>query len=196
LYSGVRLWWSNLDAMWGCKVIDAGRQIITRSPEWANVHNTVWPFASFRRCDWIVDSFLGAQVFPSESSPLKKEQCLNLGDAYHQAARILVSSVTSTPSLNLVPSMTFGNWLQPFRRSHFFAAAWMRLNCSGSGVRMIFSCLIELLSWLNNSCKYQIYMCCSALSWNRSRYENKPEQIKLAVWYEIPIHFNTAQSYQ
>jgi len=38
-----------------------------------------------------------------------QELCLNLGDARHQATRFMVSSVTSTPSLNLIPSMTFGN---------------------------------------------------------------------------------------
>ena len=38
-----------------------------------------------------------------------RELCLNLGDALHQAARLSVSLVTSTPSLNLIPSMTFGN---------------------------------------------------------------------------------------
>jgi hypothetical protein len=38
------------------------------------------------------------------------ELFLNLGDAHHQAALISVVPVTSTPSLNLIPSMTFGNW--------------------------------------------------------------------------------------
>ena len=38
-----------------------------------------------------------------------QELCLNLGDAHSQAARFSVSVVTSTPSLNLIPSMTFGN---------------------------------------------------------------------------------------
>ena len=38
-----------------------------------------------------------------------KELCLNLGDAHYQAAWFSVSAVTSTPSLNLIPSMTFGN---------------------------------------------------------------------------------------
>jgi len=56
------------------------------------------------------------------------EPCLNFGDAHHQAAHHLASSVTSTPSLKLVPSMTFGNWFLPFRRSHFFVAASMRVN--------------------------------------------------------------------
>ena len=51
------------------------------------------------------------------------ELCLNMGDAHHQAARFSVSSVTSTPSLNLIPSMTFGNWFLPLSRSHFFDAA-------------------------------------------------------------------------
>jgi hypothetical protein len=37
------------------------------------------------------------------------ELCLNLGDAHHEAARFSVSLVTSTASLNLSPSMTFGN---------------------------------------------------------------------------------------
>ena len=37
------------------------------------------------------------------------ELWLNLGDARHQAARFLASFFTSTPSLNLIPSMTFGN---------------------------------------------------------------------------------------
>ena len=41
--------------------------------------------------------------------PFSRELCLNLGDAHHQAARFLVWLVTSTPSLNLIPSMTFGN---------------------------------------------------------------------------------------
>jgi hypothetical protein len=36
------------------------------------------------------------------------ELWLNLGDAHSQAARFPVSVVTSTPSLNLIPSMTFG----------------------------------------------------------------------------------------
>ena len=51
------------------------------------------------------------------------ELCLNLGDAHHQAARFSVSSFTTTPSLNLIPSMTFGNWFLPLRRSHFFDVA-------------------------------------------------------------------------
>ena len=37
------------------------------------------------------------------------ELCLNLGDGPHQATRFLVSRFTSRPSLNLMPSMTFGN---------------------------------------------------------------------------------------
>lgn len=37
------------------------------------------------------------------------ELCGNLGDADNQAARVAASSVISTPSLNLVPSMSFGN---------------------------------------------------------------------------------------
>lgn len=53
----------------------------------------------------------------------KKELCLNLGDAHSQAARFSASSFTSTPSLNLIPSMTFGNWFLPLRRSHFLDAA-------------------------------------------------------------------------
>ena len=51
------------------------------------------------------------------------ELCLNLGDAHHQAAWFSVSPVTSTPSLNLIPSMTFGNWFLPLSRNHFFDAA-------------------------------------------------------------------------
>jgi hypothetical protein len=33
----------------------------------------------------------------------------NLGDAHHQAARFSISLVCSIPSVNLIPSMTFGN---------------------------------------------------------------------------------------
>jgi len=51
------------------------------------------------------------------------ELWLNLGDAHHRAALVSVVSVTSTPSLNLIPSMTFGNWFLPLRRNHFFDAA-------------------------------------------------------------------------
>ena len=58
-----------------------------------------------------------------ESVQRRTELCLNMGDAHHQAARFSVSSVTSTPSLNLIPSMTFGNWFLPLSRSHFFDAA-------------------------------------------------------------------------
>jgi len=47
------------------------------------------------------------------------ELWLNLGDAHHQAALVSVVSVTSTPSLNLIPSMTFGNWFLPLRRNLF-----------------------------------------------------------------------------
>jgi hypothetical protein len=37
------------------------------------------------------------------------ELCLNLGDAPHQTTRLMVSLIASTPSLNLIPSMLFGN---------------------------------------------------------------------------------------
>ena len=60
---------------------------------------------------------------PKNLSPDLLELWLNLGDAHHQAARVSASSVTSTPSVNLIPSMTFGNWFLPLRRSHFFEAA-------------------------------------------------------------------------
>jgi len=39
---------------------------------------------------------------------------------FDQAARFLASM---TPSVNLTPSITIGNWLAPFRRRHPFAAA-------------------------------------------------------------------------
>src|SRR6056297_3385317 len=39
-----------------------------------------------------------------------------------QAARLVVS-VSATPSVNVTPSMTIGNWFAPFRRRHVFAAA-------------------------------------------------------------------------
>ncbi|MDZ7907130.1 MAG: AAA family ATPase [Gemmobacter sp.] len=52
------------------------------------------------------DAILARQEGPS--APLA-ELCLNLGDAHSQAARFSVSTVTSTPSLNLIPSITFGN---------------------------------------------------------------------------------------
>ena len=68
------------------------------------------------------------RVSPTCLITFDREFCLNLGDAYHQAARFSVSSVTSTPSLNLIPSMTFGNWFLPLRRSHFFDAASMRVK--------------------------------------------------------------------
>ena len=39
-----------------------------------------------------------------------------------QAARVSVSRA-ATPSVNVTPSMTCGNWFAPFRRRHVFAAA-------------------------------------------------------------------------
>ena len=60
---------------------------------------------------------------PCHDAYSRLELCLNLGDAYHQAARFSVSLVTSTPSVNLIPSITFGNCFLPLRRSHFFDAA-------------------------------------------------------------------------
>jgi hypothetical protein len=39
----------------------------------------------------------------------RNELWLNLGDAHFQAARFSASLVGSTPSLNVIPSMTFGN---------------------------------------------------------------------------------------
>ena len=44
-----------------------------------------------------------------ELEPPANELWLNLGDAHHQAAQFSVSLVTSTPLLNLIPSITFGN---------------------------------------------------------------------------------------
>nr|BAH89543.1 ISSpo9 transposase [uncultured bacterium] len=52
-----------------------------------------------------------------------KELCLDLGDAHFQAARLSASKFTSTPSLNLIPPITFGNWFLPLRRNHFLDAA-------------------------------------------------------------------------
>jgi len=65
----------------------------------------------------------GKSMTNEKLDELLAELWLNLGDAHHQAARFSVSAVTSTPSLNLIPSMTFGNWFLPLRRSHFFDAA-------------------------------------------------------------------------
>lgn len=52
---------------------------------------------------------LVCQLAGLEPRPKGAELCMNLGDVLHQAARLSVSLVTSTPSLNLIPSMTFGN---------------------------------------------------------------------------------------
>ena len=41
---------------------------------------------------------------------------------HDQAARFLVS-FAATPSVNVTPSMTLGNWFAPFRRRHVFPAA-------------------------------------------------------------------------
>ena len=49
--------------------------------------------------------------------------CVNLGHAQSQAARYAVSAVTSTPLINSLSSMTFGNGLLPLSRSHFFDSA-------------------------------------------------------------------------
>jgi hypothetical protein len=62
-------------------------------------------------------------ILRRQASHLLKELWLSLGDAHHQAALVSVVLVTSTPSLNLIPSMTFGNWFLPLRRNHFFDAA-------------------------------------------------------------------------
>ena len=45
-----------------------------------------------------------------------------------QAALVLAGSLLATPSVNLTPSMTRGNWFAPFRRRHFFDAARTRVN--------------------------------------------------------------------
>jgi hypothetical protein len=44
-----------------------------------------------------------------QANTFSRELCLNLGDAHRQAARFSVSLFSSIPSLNLIPSMTFGN---------------------------------------------------------------------------------------
>jgi len=46
---------------------------------------------------------------PGEPARDRIELWLNLGDAHFQAARFSASLVGSTPSLNVIPSMTFGN---------------------------------------------------------------------------------------
>ncbi|MCC5966785.1 MAG: hypothetical protein JJU24_11675 [Natronohydrobacter sp.] len=55
--------------------------------------------------DWVVHI---EDRRPRRSYP-ECELCLNLGDAHFQAARLGASKITSTPSLNVIPSMTFGN---------------------------------------------------------------------------------------
>ena len=44
-----------------------------------------------------------------------------------QAARVSVSRA-ATPSVNVTPSMTRGNWFAPFRRRQVFAAVWTSLK--------------------------------------------------------------------
>lgn len=45
-----------------------------------------------------------------------------------QAARLWVASDCATPSLNLTPSMTRGNWLVPLSLRHFFEAARIKVK--------------------------------------------------------------------
>ena len=58
--------------------------------------------SGLQRCMNVLDA-------PTEPAPTGVELWLNLGDAHHQAAQFSVSLVTSTPLLNLIPSITFGN---------------------------------------------------------------------------------------
>jgi hypothetical protein len=46
-----------------------------------------------------------------------------LGDGADQAARFSDVVMTATPSVNVTPSMTIGNWFAPFSRRQVFAAA-------------------------------------------------------------------------
>jgi hypothetical protein len=45
-----------------------------------------------------------------------------------QAARFAGTLMTSMPSWNLTPPMTFGNWFVPFKRRQVFDAAIISLN--------------------------------------------------------------------
>ena len=51
-----------------------------------------------------------------------------------QAARLCVASACATPSLNLTPSMTRGNWLVPLSLRHFFEAARTRVKIISLGL--------------------------------------------------------------
>ena len=77
---------------------------------------------------------------PSGDFDEAREQCIELRDGevrpfgiaasygrfwvtrLDQAARLSALCV-ATPSVNVTPSMTIGNWFAPFRRRHVFAAA-------------------------------------------------------------------------
>lgn len=45
-----------------------------------------------------------------------------------QAARLSLASSKATPSVNLTPSITRGNWFRPFSFRHFCDAALTRLK--------------------------------------------------------------------
>ena len=74
-----------------------------------------WDFRGRFRAPSFAEAVFAAHAMASATTPMSRsnflamELCLNLGDAHYQAAWFSVSEVTSTPSLNLIPLMTFGN---------------------------------------------------------------------------------------
>src|SRR3954447_3884592 len=74
----------------------------------------------------------GSSEEPSDSQP--GELSPNVGDGRDQAAACACDLTTSIPSVNCIPSSTFGNWLGPSSRRQLFWAPSSSLNTIASAV--------------------------------------------------------------
>ncbi len=66
-------------------------------------------------------------LWPANNVTTSDELPLNLGDGVNQPAN-LASGMTSIPSRNLTPLMTFGNWFRPCSLRQVFDAAITNLK--------------------------------------------------------------------
>ena len=89
----IRLWWNRFGPMFAAEIRKKRAEQLRSRPQWR------W------HLDEMFVSYAGFWVTRS-----------------NQAARFS-ATLAATPSVNVTPSMTKGNWFAPFRRRHVLAAA-------------------------------------------------------------------------
>jgi len=75
------------------------------------------------------------------------ELTAKVGNGDHQAASLFWVSIASSPPVNVMPWMTFGNWFLPLGLNHRFSASFMSLKTITLAVLRFRQPLVLLVLW-------------------------------------------------